>query len=190
MRQAASGMQHALERNLVHRDINPSNLMLTWVSPSGAPQASRATEEKIKVDWGAQAPLIKILDMGLARFQVPGENSRSSSESGALLGTPDYMAPEQARDAQKADIRSDLYSLGCSFYHVLTGQLPFPRGTRLEKLLRHQMEEPRPVQELRPEVPRAAQAIVSKLMAKRPEQRFQTPGELAAALARVLAQAG
>ena len=102
------------------------------------------------------------------------------------MGTPDYIAPEQARDSHTADIRADLYSLGCTLYFLLTGRAPFPGGSLTEKLLKHQMDEPRPVEELRPETPPAVAAVVRKLMAKRPGDRYQTPAEAAAALASVL----
>jgi serine/threonine-protein kinase len=185
MRQAALGMQHAFERGLVHRDINPGNLMLSWTSLPGSPPVPRVVEERIYELWGTHTPLIRILDMGLARFQHPSEDAglaRVGPMSDVAAGTPDFMAPEQGRDARQADIRSDLYSLGCTFYYVLTGQVPFPKGTHLDKLLRHQQEEPRPIAELQPQVPAAVQRIVSRLIAKRPEQRFQTPAALVAEL--------
>src|SRR5262249_45462293 len=98
------------------------------------------------------------------------------------LGTPDYIAPEQARDAHSADIRADLYSLGCTFYFLLTGSVPYPGSASVEKLLRHWLEEPQPASELRPDLPSEVDAILRRLMAKRPEDRFQTPAEVAAAL--------
>jgi WD40 repeat protein len=98
------------------------------------------------------------------------------------MGTPDYVAPEQALNSRQADIRSDLYSLGCTFYHLLSGQPPFPGGTLTEKLLKHQLEQPMPVERFRPEVPEWVVLVVRKLMAKRPEARYQTPRDLAADL--------
>src|SRR5204863_7751600 len=94
------------------------------------------------------------------------------------MGTPDYVSPEQARDLHSVDIRSDLYSLGCSFYYLLTGQVPFPAGTSMEKLIRHSSEEPLPVEALRPDTPPEIVAIVRKLMSKKPENRYQTPAEV------------
>jgi len=166
IRQAALGLQHALEKGLVHRDIKPHNLLLA--SPSKKSPTST----------------VKILDMGLARVtQVDGEDSTSTlTQEGAVMGTPDYIAPEQAMGAHDVDIRADLYSLGCTLYFLLTGQPPFPGGTLGAKLVQHQLEEPTPVEKLRPDVPRNVAAVVRKLMAKKPEKRFQTPAELAAAL--------
>src|SRR5437762_7337583 len=98
------------------------------------------------------------------------------------MGTPDFLSPEQARSLHKTDIRSDLYSLGCAFYYLLTGEVPFPGGTALEKLSRHATAEPEPVEQLRPVVPPGVRAAVHRLMAKDPAERFQTPAALAAAL--------
>jgi WD40 repeat protein len=161
IRQAAVALQHAHEQGLVHRDIKPSNLMLM---PTGQ---------------------VKLLDLGLARLwdAEEGEQSASLTDTGAVMGTPDYIAPEQARSSRQADIRSDLYSLGCTFYHLLTGQPPFPGGTTTEKLLKHQMDQPTPIEELCPEVPAALTAVLGKMLAKKPEQRYQTPAELADELA-------
>ncbi len=172
VRQAALGLQHAHERGLVHRDVKPSNLLLT-----------------------ADGTVVKVLDMGLARLNQSAADDKSSTVTleGTVMGTPDYMAPEQARESHAVDIRADLYSLGCTLYYLLTGRVPFPGGSFFQKVNRHQFEEPEPVERLRPEVPAEVAAVVRKLMAKRPEERYQTPGELAAALAALfpaLAQAG
>lgn len=160
VRQAALGLQHVLENGLVHRDIKPSNFL---VATDGT---------------------LKILDLGLARMRVSadGESISALTEEGSVMGTPDFLAPEQARNAVDVDIRADLYSLGCTFYFLLTGQVPFPDGTITEKLIHHQMDEPRPVEEVRRGIPRPVANIVRKLMAKQPAERFQTPRELVAAL--------
>src|SRR5437763_4142148 len=119
--------------------------------------------------------------MGLARVARAGEDQESVSaltQEGAVMGTLDYLAPEQALNSHTADIRSDLYSLGCTFYFLLTGQVPFPGGTATERLLKHRLDEPVPVEKLRPDVPPGVAAVVRKLMAKQPEDRFQPPAEL------------
>jgi hypothetical protein len=128
-------------------------------------------------------PVVKILDMGLARWQGLGEKERGVTQVGAVIGTPAYLAPEQAVDARAADIRADLYSLGCTWYYLLTGQPPFEAASFTELLLKHQFEQATPVERRRPDVPPGVAALLRKLMAKRPEDRFQTPAELIDALA-------
>jgi serine/threonine-protein kinase len=170
VRQAALGLQHASEQALVHRDIKPGNLMA--VVPPGGPLWSR--------------PLIKLLDMGVARLYRFGDFSEDSlstlTRDGSVLGTPDYVAPEQLEDPHKADIRADLYSLGCTFYFLLSGQVPFPGGTLVQKLDRQRWETPPSVDQLRPEVPPAVAAVVRRLMAKHPDDRYRSPVEVAEAL--------
>jgi hypothetical protein len=163
IRQAALGLQHAYERGLVHRDIKPHNMLLT-----------------------ADGQTVKILDMGLARLDQPtadGEKSSTMTQEGAVMGTPDYIAPEQVVGSHDVDIRADIYSLGCTFYQLLTGRVPFPGGTLMQKFDGHRFQEPVPVEKLRPDVPSAVAGVVRKLMAKKPEGRYQTPAELVAALA-------
>jgi serine/threonine-protein kinase len=163
IRQGALGLQHAHERGLVHRDIKPSNLLLTQ-----------------------DGSTVKLLDLGLARLQSasPEETTNHSlTETGAVVGTPDYIAPEQARNSREIDIRADIYSLGCSLYYLLTAKIPFPGETLTEKLIKHQLEEPEPLREVRPDVPANVVAVVQRMMNKRPEDRYQTPAHVADALA-------
>src|SRR5208283_236242 len=152
--------------------IKPSNLLLQKPRPgiSGA------------------VPVVKVLDMGLARVHHAGDetNSGTLTQQGALMGTLDYLSPEQARDSHEVDIRADLYSLGCTAYFLLTGKVPFSGGSAAGKIYKHQFEEPPPLDQQRPGLPREVVGVVRKLMAKRPEDRFQTPGELAVALAELL----
>jgi serine/threonine protein kinase len=159
--QAAGGLQHAHEKGVIHRDIKPANLL-------------------VQTEPGAKTAQVKILDFGLARLRQADDNARgaASGEPNTIMGTPDFLSPEQTRDLHHADIRSDLYSLGCTFYFLLTGQVPFPGGNVVHKLNRHDREVARPIEEMRPEVPRAIAKIVRKLMAKNPDDRYQTPNEL------------
>jgi hypothetical protein len=125
------------------------------------------------------------LDLGLARLRQAAPNQAGSdglTQVGAVMGTLDYMAPEQARDAHLADIRADIYSLGCTLYHLLSGRPPFPEGSVTQKLLCHQQVEPRPVSEFRADLPPGLAAVFARMMAKCPEARYQTPAEVAQAL--------
>jgi serine/threonine-protein kinase len=166
MLQIADALYHAWQRDVVHRDIKPSNILLT---PEG------------------QA---KLVDMGLARFETAEPAEHELTASGVTLGTFDYMAPEQARDARLADIRSDIYSLGCTLFFMLTGKPPFPDGTALQKLLQHQADEPPNLGQSRPDVPESVVEVLDTMLAKRPEDRFQNPAELLAALIAVTEQLG
>jgi eukaryotic-like serine/threonine-protein kinase len=149
--QIAGALVHASERGVVHRDVKPSNIIVT---PQG-----RA----------------KLVDMGLARRFERGGDDGGLTQSGTTLGTFDYISPEQARDPRDVDVRGDLYSLGCTLFHMLTGRPPFPDGTVLQKLLQHQEEPPPDVRLLNPDVPDDLAAILVKLMAKDRERRYQTP---------------
>jgi len=145
---------HAAERGVVHRDIKPSNIIVT---PLG-----RA----------------KLVDMGLARRFERDGHDQGLTQSGMTLGTFDYISPEQARDPRDVDVRSDLYSLGCTLFHMLTGRPPFPDGTVLQKLLQHQEEPPPEIRALNPEVPPDLATILAKLLAKDRDRRYQTPEQL------------
>jgi serine/threonine-protein kinase len=177
--QAAYGLEHIRQNGMVHRDIKPSNLLVTG-SPDAPPVA----------DPGAStltAPnVVKICDLGQARLAEEAEQGPrrlALTQLGAVMGTADYMAPEQAVNSREADIRSDIYSLGCTLYFLLTGRPPYPDGTALEKLMRHQLEDPEPVERLRPDVLPGVAAVLRRMMARQPADRYQTPAEVAAALA-------
>jgi len=163
--QAAVAMQYAHERGMVHRDIKPHNLMVD------------------------EAGHVKILDFGLAslaRQAVPMGNtfvpSGDLTSAGSIMGTPSYISPEQADDARRADIRSDLYSLGATLYYLLAGHAPFAGGDVSHTLQSHADVEPRPIEELREDVPAPVAGTLRRMMAKNPDQRYQTPREVAAAL--------
>jgi serine/threonine-protein kinase len=182
IRQVALGLQYAFERGVIHRDLKPANILLSFSrEPSASADVALAGSLRLN-----QA-IAKITDFGLARLAEPDTESEGSStllsKPNTVLGTPDYLAPEQARDIHQADIRSDLYSLGCTFYYLLTGQVPFPGGSTLEKVIRHTTEEPAPFDRFRKDTPAEVAAIVRRLLAKLPADRFQTPAELAVALA-------
>ncbi len=174
IRQAALGLQHAHEQGLVHRDIKPSNLL-------------------VAKDPDSDKPLIKILDLGLARFVTemtpadlagPGPTGEDGSmtQFGQFLGTPDYISPEQAHDTRAADIRSDIFSLGCTFFRLLTGELPFKGETLIEKLESRESTAALPVRTFRSDVPVEIEAVIARMLARDPGDRYQTPREVAQAL--------
>jgi serine/threonine protein kinase len=172
--QALLGLQHLHEQNLVHRDLKPSNLMLV---PVAGPSKSGTTASAI----------VKILDIGLGRTmydetapEKPDEPQLT--EAGLLLGTPDYMAPEQGKDARSVDIRADIYSLGCVLFHALAGRPPFPDANAVHLMIRHATEPMPLLRELNPEVPEGLQQVLSKMTAKDPAQRYATPERAAEAL--------
>lgn len=156
--QVAEALDHASRRDVVHRDIKPSNVL---VMPDG-----RA----------------KLVDMGLARLHQVEATNADLTATGVTLGTFDYISPEQARDPRSADVRSDLYSLGCTMYYMLTGQPPFPGGTVLQKLLSHSSDPPPDVRTFRPDLGEETSLVLERLLAKQPAHRYQTPSELIGAL--------
>ncbi len=165
IRQAAIGLQHAHERGMVHRDIKPHNLMVT------------------------SDGMVKILDFGLASLAPEAIADAETVEArgdltvaGAIMGTPDFISPEQASDAREADIRSDIYSLGATFYFLLSGRVPFADGSVMHKLRSHAQLEPDALNTLRKDIPADLLAIVSRMMAKDPDDRFQTPAEVGEAI--------
>lgn len=153
--QIAAALQHAFERNVTHRDVKPSNAIIT------------------------KGGRVKLVDMGLARFQ--NESRRESDDltaTGITMGTFDYISPEQARDARSVDVRSDLYSLGCTLFFMLTGNPPYPDGTPIEKILQHSNSARPDPRVFRSDLPREMSAIVKKLLAPNPDHRYQTPNML------------
>lgn len=152
--QVAEALEHAAEREVVHRDIKPSNVLV------------------------ANDGFVKLVDMGLARLHQMEAGHSDLTASGVTLGTFDYISPEQASDPRRADVRSDIYSLGCTLFYVLTARPPFPHGTVLQKLLAHSGEAPPDARELRPDIPDELQKILSRMLAKRPEQRYARPADL------------
>lgn len=169
--QTLLGLQHINDKSLVHRDLEPGNLMLLGGKPDSTLTAT-----------------VKILDIGLGRALFDEDLPANAPEAqlvtapGTVLGTMDYMAPEQARDSHNADVRSDIYSLGCVLYHCLTGQPPFMDNNHVRVMIRHAKEKARPVKELNPSVPDGLQQILDWMMAKDPAQRYPTPERAAQAL--------
>lgn len=164
IRQAAMGLEYARSRGLVHRDIKPSNLLV-----------SRPDEQS--------PPIVKILDLGLARLAGEKQESSNLTRSGQIMGTPDYIAPEQAEDVHAADTRADIFSLGCTLFQMLTGQLPYGGATVMAKLLARTQRDAPAVQNLRPDVPGGLAVVLARMLARRPEDRYQTPAEVVEALA-------
>ncbi len=182
IRQAALGLQHAHERGLVHRDIKPSNLIATCGEGTSPGEGRLARERRLSSNDKAT---VKILDLGLALLRQPdalAPASHGMTSDNRVVGTADYMAPEQWMNPHKVDIRADLYSLGCTFYFLLTGQVPFPGDEPMEKMLKHNLDEPAPVERLRVGVPQNVLTVLRRLLAKKPEQRYQQPADLAEAL--------
>jgi formylglycine-generating enzyme required for sulfatase activity/tRNA A-37 threonylcarbamoyl transferase component Bud32 len=162
-RQAALGLQHAHENGLVHRDIKPSNLIVT-----PAARDDRGT--------------VKILDFGLARSVGALTDDGSLTPTDQWLGTPEYISPEQAQNSKEVDIRADIFSLGCTLYFLLTGRSAFSGNTRMEKLVARLSSTAAPASSVRPEVPRRLDRLLSLMLARDPDKRFQTPAEVAKAL--------
>jgi serine/threonine-protein kinase len=153
--QAARGLHYAHELGLVHRDVKPENML---IRSDGA---------------------IKVLDFGLAMIQdSEAEYSLATLLGQTCLGTADYIAPEQSLDSRMVDRRADIYSLGCTFYFLLTGRTPFPDSEVSQKLEGHRKRKPPKVQELKPDVPERISKIAQKMMAKRPENRFESAHQL------------
>jgi serine/threonine-protein kinase len=177
IRQAALGLHHAHQRGFVHRDIKPHNLL---VAPRGG-MGPGGTLPPLERFFGGT---VKILDLGLVRLLAPPAPHPDDplTNLGIVIGTVDYVAPEQARNARGVDHRADIYSLGCTLYHLLAGHPPFPGGEHLDRLLRHQSETPRPTTALRPDVPGELEQVLQRMMAKRPEDRFDSAAIVAEVL--------
>jgi len=158
IRQGAEGLAHAHQSGLIHRDVKPANLLVD------------------------QKNVVKVLDLGLARFTDEDRASLTVAYDENVLGTADYLAPEQALDSHGVDARADIYSLGCSLYYLLTGHPPFPEGTLPQRLIAHQKEPPPSILEDRPDAPEDLIEICMRMMAKKPKHRYQTAGEVAEAL--------
>jgi serine/threonine-protein kinase len=165
--QIADALRHISGRGLVHRDVKPSNILVT-----------------------EDGTAVKLADLGLARFDRPDLSAGHLTQVGMMIGTPDYVAPEQVRDSHRVDIRSDLYSLGCTLYHMLAGRPPFGGLGAAEKLYHHDACDPNPVEQLRSDVPPIVAQVVRTLLAKKPRDRYQDPAEVVSLLRPYLHSAG
>jgi serine/threonine protein kinase len=160
-RQAALGLQHAHEHGLVHRDVKPPNLMLDL------------------------AGMVKILDLGIARSTSAHTEEEGLTIHGQVMGTVDFVAPEQAADAASADIRADIYGLGCTLFYLVAGRPPFSGpnyASMANKLVGHKLDPAPAIRSLRPEAPAALEMVLRRMLAKEPADRYATPAEVAAAL--------
>jgi serine/threonine protein kinase len=164
IRQAALGLQYAHEQGLVHRDIKPGNVLVAE-DPNGGP------------------PVVKILDMGLARMhsEVLADESELT-QTGQIMGTPDYISPEQAKNTKAADIRADIFSLGCTLFKMLTGQVPFAGGNAMEKLAARFSGDAPLASSLRDDIPTRLDLVLSRMLAREPDRRYQLPMDVAQAL--------
>ncbi len=178
IRQAAEGLDYLSQNGIVHRDLKPANLMVcAGLAEHGVTECSR---QKACCEW---APLVKILDMGLARLRQWREENEPITSTGQMLGTIDFMAPEQLDDSHDVDIRADIYSLGATLYQLLTGRPPYPSSSRLHKLKALATESPPSVGSLRSDLPEPLVAAVDRMLQRDVADRFQTPGQVAEALA-------
>jgi serine/threonine protein kinase len=178
--QALRGLGYLHKEGIVHRDLKPSNLML--VPPVSNPSCWGKT--KADITLGAT---VKILDIGLGRalfeeVDAPTNVDANVTADGAIFGTADYMSPEQSRDTHSVDVRSDIYSLGCTLFHALAGQPPFPDTNLVRKVVRHATEPVPALKTFNPAVPDGLQEIVNRMMAKDADQRYPTPESVAQAL--------
>ena len=165
IRQVALGLQHAFEQGVVHRDIKPANLLLVASGPE-------------------QRPLVKLLDLGLSRLLSEADHPDCGlTMAGQGLGTYDYMAPEQIADAYRADVRADIFALGCTLFEMLTASRPFHGTTDMQRLAARTREDAIPMRSLRADAPAELEAIIAKMLARDPHRRYATPAEVAAQLA-------
>jgi serine/threonine-protein kinase len=154
IRQAAAGLAHVHKAGLIHRDIKPGNLLV------------------------GRDGVVKIVDLGLARLPEETRASMANEGESEILGTVDYLAPEQSVDSETVSPRADIYSLGCTMYFLLTGQPPFPMGTLVERIRKHRYHEPEDIQRIRPDAPATLVAICERMMSKRAEDRIQSAEEV------------
>lgn len=162
--QAARGLDHAHKNGVIHRDVKPANLL---IDPDG---------------------VVRLLDMGLALVGADDDESLTVANNENVLGTADYLAPEQALNSHDVDHRADIYGLGCTMYFLLTGQPPFNEGTLAQRIAKHQTEMPKPIRQVRADCPGELEGICVKMMQKDPKYRYQHGNDVAEALERYVAK--
>ncbi|MBW3542308.1 MAG: serine/threonine protein kinase [Planctomycetes bacterium] len=198
IRQAALGLQYAHEQGMVHRDIKPQNLMVEGQGSRDEGQGPDSEQQSVSfrpLTLDPRPSTVKILDFGLAKFAsehaADGDGTQEAAadatlahltQAGATLGTPDYIAPEQSQDSREADIRADIYSLGCTLHFALAGRPPFGDQPVYDKLQSHAETPPPPLASIRDDIPPKLSLVVRRMMAKDPADRFQSPAEVAEAL--------
>jgi serine/threonine-protein kinase len=188
VRQIALGLQHAADQGVVHRDIKPHNLMIVdcglqiaELKDNSAPchEATSSLQSEIP---NPKSEIVKILDFGLGRLVDLGRDATRLTTEGQILGTLTYLSPEQAANSAAADIRSDIYSLGCTFYFLLAGAPPFHGRNAAQLLNNHASQQPLPIRSLRSDVPAPVSDLLDRMLAKQPNQRPQQPRDIALAL--------
>ena len=162
LQQAALGLGHAHDNGITHRDVKPQNFL---------------------VDKQGQ---LKVADLGLALFEIDSPDRYTQDGTGAVLGTVDFLAPEQAWDSTKVDRRADIYSLGCTLYFMLTGKAPFDSGSLAQRIALHQTGTPTPISQVRPDCPPAVWNLCQKMLAKQPQHRIQKMSEIASICSQIL----
>ncbi len=163
IRQAAAGLQHAFENQMVHRDIKPANLIVHWSADGSG--------------------TVKLMDLGLVRLQSEEDQQKTVTRAGQVMGTPDYMSPEQGWDTASVDIRADIYSLGCTLFRLLTGRIPFVGDNPLQVLMARCYKDAPPCRSVRPDIPEAVDSVVRRMTCRDPDSRYQTPQDVIEALA-------
>ncbi len=188
IRQAAVGLAFAHRNGVIHRDIKPANLLLAVGDRLSAVGQSASNDSRQPT---ANSPIVKILDMGLARLEdqiTAATEAHGLTQSGQIMGTVDYMSPEQAEETRNVDARADQYSLGCTLWVLLTGRPMFQGTTTIAKLMAHQQRPAPSLRAARADVPEALEAVYQRMVAKQPDERFATMDEVVAALETCLGQ--
>jgi serine/threonine-protein kinase len=189
IRQAALGLHHAHEMGMLHRDLKPGNLIIADRRSSAIDLLAPASGSALAPQKGWPTdPFAKILDFGLVRAvcvdspSMLGPRITPLTREGYVVGTPEFMSPEQASESRQTDVRSDIYGLGCTFYCLLTGRPPFVGHSLVEVLMQHMLTVAEPVRRTRPEVPRSVAAVLERMIAKNPADRFASAAQVAEAL--------